>query len=69
MTAQHRPLPLFDSSDPRQLAPRPQWHLAPAMYADRDGNCVDCHQRPVVPYHPRCQGCILKRVSGRGGSQ
>ena len=22
--------------------------------------CKDCHQRPVVPYHERCQDCLVR---------
>jgi hypothetical protein len=34
--------------------------LAPLMFADRDGNCQDCHARPVVPYNSRCQECAVR---------
>jgi hypothetical protein len=31
--------------------------------------CPNCGKRPVVPYHPRCQSCILDRLPKKPGGR
>ena len=56
------PRPFFErrAPVPPPLASKSPPTLSPAMYADRDGQCQDCHRRPVVPYNPRCQECAVR---------
>jgi hypothetical protein len=51
--------------DDRAPAPSRPSPLSRTMFADPNGNCQDCHRRPVGPYNSRCQECAV-RVATRG---
>ena len=57
------PRPFFERRPPGPPPPASTVQpppLSPAMFADVDGLCQDCHREPVVPYNPRCQACAVR---------